>query len=135
MSDSGGNGRPYTLIYDGKCSVCTRIVSEIAARDWRAAFEVLPSQAPGVAERFPWITQKAFAESLQLVRIADGQTMQGARAVEEILRLLPRGGPVAWLFRVPFVRGVAEVAYRWVARNRHRFSHSRHCKLPDSNAR
>ena len=56
----------YTLVYDGECDVCGRIVNVV--RNWdRGAIEIIPSQAPGVRARFPWITDTAYRESLQLI--------------------------------------------------------------------
>lgn len=50
----------------------------------------------------------------------DGSVRAGARAAPVILRLLPLGRPLAWLFAVPGVPWVAQRVYRVVARNRHR---------------
>ena len=63
-----GLGRPYTCVYDGTCKVCTRLANVL--RKWDARheqLEIVPSQAPGVMARFPWIPAKAYAEALQLI--------------------------------------------------------------------
>ncbi len=77
-------------------------------------------------ERFPWIPETAYAESLQLVG-PGGQTWQGAGAVERIIDVLPRGGLVSWVFRLPRARPVAERLYRAFARNRYRLGCGDHC--------
>ena len=118
--------RPYALVYDGDCKVCTRIAHVLQRLDTRATFDVVSSQAPGVQARFPWIPPQAYLDSLQLVE-AGGQTWQGAAAVERILDLLPRGRWIAWVFSLPFARPLAERFYRWFARNRYRLGCGDHC--------
>lgn len=118
----------YTVIYDGDCRVCQRLARRLARWDRRGCFEIVPSQKPGVRARFPWIPARAYTESLQLVR-SDGHTWQGAAAVEQIIRVLPRGRWFAWIFRIPFVRPLAERFYRWFAGNRYRLGCGEHCQL------
>jgi predicted DCC family thiol-disulfide oxidoreductase YuxK len=86
----------------------------------------MPYQAPAVQARFPWIPARAFEESLQLVGL-DGQTWQGAAAIEQVLKVLPRGRLIAWIFGLPLVRPIAERLYTWFARNRYRLGCSDHC--------
>ncbi|HET7745724.1 MAG TPA: DUF393 domain-containing protein, partial [Vicinamibacteria bacterium] len=103
-------GRPWVVVFDGHCKVCTRLARALRAWD-KGQLDVVPSQAPGVQARFPWIPARAYQESLQLVG-PGGETYQGAAAVERILDLLPRGGWISWIFSVPFVRGLADRFYR-----------------------
>lgn len=116
----------YTIVYDGECNVCRRIVRALSAWDG-GTLEIVPSQTAGLHARFAWITAEAYRESLQVIG-PNGQTWQGAAAVEQILTVLPRGRLVAWIFHIPFVRGLAEKAYRWIARNRYRLGCSEHCR-------
>lgn len=120
--------RAYTLIYDGNCGVCGRIAAGLGNWDRGGRLEILPSQAPGVHERFPWIDPPAFAESMQLVRASDGKTWQGAAAIEQLLGVLPRGRWIAWIFEVAFVRWIADRLYRWFAHNRYHLGCSEHCR-------
>ena len=124
---SRGLGRPYTCIYDGDCKVCTRLAHRLIRWDRRREIEVVPSAAPGVMARFPWIPPRAYAEALQLVG-PGGQTWQGAAAIEQLLNVLPRGRLVAWVFHIPFVRRLADRFYRWFARNRYRLGCGEHCQ-------
>lgn len=121
-------GHAYTVVYDGDCRVCTRIVGRLSEWDRNGSLEIVASQAPGVMARFPWIEPAWFAESLQLVAV-DGTTWSGAGAVERILTVLPRGRWIAWIFHVPFVRTIADRLYRWFARNRYRLGCGAHCNL------
>jgi predicted DCC family thiol-disulfide oxidoreductase YuxK len=123
----GGAGRPYTLVYDGACRVCGRLVVLLERWDRDEAIEIVPSQNTSVHARFPWIPAEAYAESVQLVG-PSGRTWQGAAAIEELLRVLPRGELLGWVFRIPFVDAVADRFYRWFARNRYRFGCGEHCQ-------
>ncbi|HWH52516.1 MAG TPA: DUF393 domain-containing protein [Gemmatimonadaceae bacterium] len=124
---SRGLGRPYTCVYDGDCKVCTRLAHRLIRWDRRREIEVVPSTAPGVTARFPWIPARAYSEALQLVG-PGGQTWQGAAAIEQLLEILPRGRLVAWVFHIPFVRELADRFYRWFARNRYRLGCGEHCQ-------
>lgn len=117
----------YTLVYDGDYRVCNRFVDALRGWDRRQEIEIVPSQAAGVMARFPWIPAAAFGESMQLVE-SDGTTWQGAAAIEHLLDVLPRGRWIAWIFKVPFVRVLAEKFYRWFARNRYRMGCGAHCQ-------
>jgi len=122
-------GCAYTVIYDGRCKVCGRMVKLLARWDRQHILEIIPSQAPGVHARFPWIPERAYAESVQLIRNSDGKTWQAAGALEELLRVMPKGRLFSWLFKIPFVRPLADKFYRWFARNRYRMGCGDHCAV------
>lgn len=117
--------RDYTVVYDGSCNVCSRIVSVLERKDRDERLEIIPSGEVEVARRFPWIPPSAYAESLQVIRTADNRTWQGAAAVEQLLDVLPKGRFISWIFSIPFARPLAEKLYRAFARNRYRLG----CKL------
>ena len=122
-----GLGRPYTVVYDGTCKVCGRLVRMLRRWDRHGVLEILPSQHPGVQARFPWIPARAYTESVQFIRARDGRTLQGARAIEGIIDAMPTGGLITWIFSIPFVRVLADRFYRWFARNRYRLGCGEHC--------
>lgn len=119
-------GARWTVVYDGFCRVCRRLAASLASMDTEHLFEIVPSQHPGVRARFPWIPPRAYDAALQLVA-RDGRTLQGAAAIEQIIRELPHGGVFGWVFRVPFVRGAADRFYRWFARHRRQLGCGSHC--------
>lgn len=125
----GDSGRPYTVIYDGTCGVCTRMVKLLDSWDRNRQLEIIPSQAPGARDRFPWIPASAYTDSVQVIRASDGKTWQAAAALEELLRVLPKGGVFSWLFNVPFARPLADRFYGWFARNRYRMGCDEHCTV------
>jgi predicted DCC family thiol-disulfide oxidoreductase YuxK len=124
---SPGMGRPYTVVYDGACKVCGRLVAVLRSWDRNGELEIVPSQGTGVRARFPWIPERAYAESVQLIG-PGGRTWQGAAAIEQLLNVLPKGRFFSWVFAIPFVRPLAERFYRWFARNRYRLGCGEHCQ-------
>lgn len=118
----------YAVIYDGNCSVCLRFVARLERWDARHILEMVPSQRADVAERFPWITRHDLDQSVQVVRLADSKTWEGASAIEELLNVLPRGQLLGWLFRLPFARRLAERSYRAFAARRYRLGCTEHCR-------
>jgi len=123
---SDASGRPYTLVFDGMCKVCNRLARMLRSWDRRREIDVVPSQAVGVTARFPWIPAHAYAQAIQLVG-PGGATWQGAAAIEQLLGILPRGRWISWVFRIPYVRVLADRVYRWFARNRYHLGCGEHC--------
>jgi predicted DCC family thiol-disulfide oxidoreductase YuxK len=120
-------GRPYTVVYDGQCKVCSRLARMLGKWDRDREFEVVSSQTPGVQARFPWIPPRAYVDALQLVG-PGGRTWQGASAIEQLLDVLPKGKLISWIFSIPFMRGLADRFYRWFARNRYKLGCGDHCQ-------
>ena len=129
----GEPDRRYTVVYDGHCKVCGRMVRMLARWDRKHELEIIPSQAPGIRERFPWIPPRAYVESVQVIRASDGMTWQAAAALEELLKVLPKGRLVSWLFKIPLVRPLVDLFYRWFARNRYRCGCGEHCQVREAN--
>jgi predicted DCC family thiol-disulfide oxidoreductase YuxK len=119
-------GATHTVVYDGRCRVCSRMADRLRAWDRLGRLDVVAAQDPGVMQRFPWVPTEAYRDSLQVVS-ADGRAWQGAAAVAEVLRQIPHGPLVAWVLALPVVRPLAERFYRWFARNRYRLGCGDHC--------
>ena len=125
--NGGSCGRPYTVVYDGTCKVCGRLVAVLTRWDRGKELEIVPSQGFGVQARFPWIPARAYAEAVQLIG-PGGHTWQGAAAIEQLLNILPKGKLAAWIFKIPFVRPLADKFYKWFARNRYKMGCGQHCQ-------
>ncbi len=115
-----------TLLHDGSCALCARLVATVRAWDREGRIECLAYQDASVRGRFPELAPNALARELHLVEV-DGRVTRGAAAVERLLHLLPHGGALAWVFRLPFAGAIAERVYAAVARNRHRLGCGAHC--------
>ena len=129
---AAGSGRPWTVVYDGQCKVCGRLVRLLDRWDTRDEIEVIPFQNTTVLSRFPWIPAAAYAEAMQLVG-PGGETWQGGHAIEQLLKILPYGGLLGWAFEVPFFGELFNRFYRWFARNRYKFGCGEHCALRPQN--
>lgn len=132
---SGSPGRQYTVVYDGFCNVCKKLVRVLTKWDRHGDLEILPSQTSGLNARYPWIPSRAYLESVQVVHNPSGQTWQGAAAIERLLDVLPKGTFISWIFSIPFVRPLAEKFYRWFARNRYHLGCGEHCRLREPETR
>ncbi|MFL6280956.1 MAG: hypothetical protein ACJ731_12650, partial [Vicinamibacterales bacterium] len=51
----GEPGRAYTVIYDGHCKVCGKMVRLLKKWDRHHELEIIPSLTPGLQAGFPWI--------------------------------------------------------------------------------
>lgn len=117
---------PYTVVYDGHCRICTHLSRVLERWARPGELHVVPSQMAGVKEAFPFIAGADYQESLQLIGPGN-QRWQGAAGIEQLLNILPRGVVIGWIFRVPFVRPLADRFYRWFARNRYKLGCGEHC--------
>jgi predicted DCC family thiol-disulfide oxidoreductase YuxK len=109
------------LIYDGSCGLCRGGVSWISRRAVRGHFEFLPCQAAERRARYPWMSDRACLEAMQLI-LPDGRILAGDAAIPEILRRLRGWRWLAGVFRLPGVEALAPLLYAWVARHRYQIS-------------
>lgn len=108
----------WVLIYDGECEFCRRMIRLVERWDTGDRIRTIPFQSADLSGHE--IPRAAAEEAMHLVD-PDGRVWRGAIAARELLRALPGGGPIRWLFFVPGVLPVAERVYSWIARRRHRF--------------
>lgn len=111
---------PHTrgvLVYDGDCGFCGWVVSHL--RRWvRPAIDIIPSQSADLGSL--GLTHQECIDAVQWVA-PDGRRSSGGSAACDVLRASPRPWPVLGVLgSLPGIRLLVDVAYRWVARNRHR---------------
>jgi lipase maturation factor 1 len=107
------------LLYDGDCDFCVRWVARLARLDPEGRVRPLRAQERHTVAGIPPLSDQALDRAIHLV-LPGGAVLTGARALPEILRLLPRWRWAAPLFRVPGVQPLADRVYAWVAARRHR---------------
>lgn len=109
------------LLFDGTCIFCAR-QSETLVRLSRGRVVALPLQSVDLET---WnLTRDECLIEIKLV-MPNGAVFGGARALLETLRIgRPVAGWFASVFYLPGLRRVTDAVYRWVARNRYRFSGS-----------
>lgn len=122
-----------TLVYDGDCGFCRLWIER-----WRALTGDRVRYAPfqEVADEFPGIPREDFVRSVQLI-LPGGEVASAAHAVFRTLALVPGHAWMLWLYQhLPGAAWIAEVFYRFVARNRNplyrltRFSWGKHFEKP-----
>lgn len=109
---------PPLFLFDGDCAFCRKWARRLG-RITRERVPIVPWQSVDIAAL--GVTSEECGQAVQFVE-TDGSHTGGAVAVG--CHLLRVGLPWSLAGRVlllPGVRQVAGAAYRWVARNRHRF--------------
>jgi predicted DCC family thiol-disulfide oxidoreductase YuxK len=91
------------------------------------ALEILPCRSAPRRIRFPQVEEAQCLRAMQLV-LPDGRVLEGADAVPELLRRIPRWRWLAGVLALPGVQVLARRAYGWIAANRMRIS----CALADA---
>lgn len=120
-------GRPL-LVFDGDCGFCT--TSARAAERWLGLEHVVPWQFLDLGEI--GLTEEACSAAVQWIAV-DGSVASAERAVIAALRHA-RGvwAVLGTVLDLPGVRHLAGVAYRLVAKYRHRLpGGTAACRLPD----
>jgi predicted DCC family thiol-disulfide oxidoreductase YuxK len=109
------------LLFDGTCGICTRMVRWLRNADRAGHVEALPSQLPGLIERYG-LTREAVDREVWAFDAA-GNSWAGAAAIFRVLEAL--GGPwpmlAHWARRTPF-KQLSAVCYRAFARHRRLFA-------------
>lgn len=119
------------LVYDGDCAICTRL-SRVVTTRLRARpedFAVTAYQHADLAEL--GLTTEQCDQALQWVG-GDGEISSGEDAVAHVFcaSRMPFP-PLGSILQAPGIHALAGVAYRWVARNRHRLpGGTPACSLP-----
>ncbi|WP_153506462.1 thiol-disulfide oxidoreductase DCC family protein [Cumulibacter manganitolerans] len=115
MND-GPRSRPV-LVYDGDCGICTRCVAFVEAHLTKDVDIIAFQHADLAALR---LTAEECEAAVQWVQ-PDGRVSAAHLAVGDLLAASGlRWRPLAFLARTPPFSWVAGLAYRWIARNRHR---------------
>lgn len=108
----------YTLLYDGRCRICTSQVETITRFDDDKRIAVLDMNSAAAQARFPQVAPEDAQRELHMVA-PDGTIYRGAAAVRQTLLLLPALRGFGELMRLPGMMALANPIYAWVARNRY----------------
>lgn len=109
-----------TLVFDGYCRFCMRAVVWIAARVPAGRLTTLPSQTPGLLERFE-LSQAQVDREVWVIDEA-GRRYPGAAGINRMLEEVP--GFWGWLgrsYRLRPIGWLEDRVYAWVASNRSLF--------------
>jgi predicted DCC family thiol-disulfide oxidoreductase YuxK len=114
------------IYYDDECQVCRAMLRRFGRPLARRRFTFVPLQSPGAA-RVLGLSDEHLLDEMR-VRFDDGAVCGGASAVAAIARRIWWAWPLWALSHVPGVMPLLDVAYRWIARNRHCLNGA--CELP-----
>jgi predicted DCC family thiol-disulfide oxidoreductase YuxK len=110
--------RRATLIFDGRCGVCTRFVRVVKRLDRNQRVTSVPYQKPGVPASIG-LTVEACGKAAWAVT-PGGHRYRGAGAANLVLAVaLGTDLPYAF-YRLPPVKRAQDRAYDWIAANRRR---------------
>ena len=115
------------LIYDDGCPMCTFQSRLLGWLDWFHRLRPLPISSPEAREAAPEITREQLLEAIHCVT-PSGTIHRGARALRHVGFRIPLLFPLSLILWIPGVILIAEIAYRWVSRNRHLLSRLFGCK-------
>jgi predicted DCC family thiol-disulfide oxidoreductase YuxK len=109
-----------TLFFDGACGMCTRCRDLVVRIDRTGDVQTEPLQSPGAAERLG-ISPASLLESVRWLDHPSGAVYSGAEAANAALSAaLGTKLPLSF-YRLPGVRFIEDVVYRWVVAHRYRF--------------
>ncbi|MBU8900850.1 DUF393 domain-containing protein [Corallococcus sp. M34] len=108
------------VLYDGHCRICSGAAREMKRLLGGQGTELRSFRDEGVLDSFPGISAERCERAMQLVQ-ADGRVVEGAEA---IVRALGRRtlGRLLYVYYVPGLRQVIDLAYRVFARYRFRIA-------------
>jgi len=118
-----------TLIYDGTCPICSSAVVWIEENEKNGSFEMVACQSEALDRRFPDMKRDECMKAMQLM-LPDGKILSGEQALPEIFTRLNWYRPVAFLFKLPGMKVLSRIFYRWFADRRYRIAHFFHLTVP-----
>ena len=107
-----------TLIYDANCALCEATKNFLARWDLRHSILYLHFQESQARALLPHLAGMDHLEAMYFLDNT-GKSWKGMEAAREILRYLPLGQPLAWLFYLPGFPILADRLYTWIARKRY----------------
>ncbi len=109
----------YTVIYDGRCNLCTSLVQVLEQIDGGKRFHYVPIQDTEALSKWQ-ITPQDCEMGIILIRSDPPQRWQGSNAAEEIARILPMGRPFIDAYRaIPGLKALGDSTYEQVRDNRY----------------
>jgi predicted DCC family thiol-disulfide oxidoreductase YuxK len=108
-----------TLFFDGACGMCTRAKDLLLRFDRAGNIATQPLQSPGTAQRLG-ITPASLLDSLRWLD-SSGTVYSGAEAANAALSAALRTRIPLAIYRIPGIRFIEDVVYRWVVAHRYRF--------------
>lgn len=119
------------LFFDGYCTLCNGLVDFLIKQDRHRRIHFASLQGETAKKILPQSQLKSLHDPETVLYFHDDRIEERSTAVLKCLNDL--GGPLGLASRLAFVipRGLRDLIYRWVARNRIRFFGRREtCRVP-----
>ena len=127
--------KSYFVVYDGDCGFCQSTVNLIKKFDWLHKFRFIPFQDEKVFKTVDELTPEMCKKEIFLVKLSDSSKkyFPGYDAFKMMTLFIPITMLVSWFFFLPGVVQLGRIAYKIVAKNRHRIKvGNKSCEI-DSN--
>lgn len=111
------NGDRGWVFYDGQCSLCIDLADRFGRSLARRGFGLAPLQTPWVRNRLGLTPRSDLTDMKVLTR--DGEVLGGADGAIHLARYLWWAWPLYALARLPGMRRMLRLGYRWIAERRH----------------
>ena len=108
------------VFFDGHCPICRREMGSIRRLDRRHRIRFTDIAAPGFDAGATGVTWAILMDRIH-ARLPDGRMIEGVEVFRRIYAALGFG-PLVALTRLPGIRQMLDLAYRWFARNRLRLT-------------
>ncbi|WP_181438793.1 thiol-disulfide oxidoreductase DCC family protein [Paenibacillus sambharensis] len=123
MGTTGIPKETLYVLYDRTCVLCSETVARLKQLHASAELVYVPLQSldEPVAPKVPGaasLDREALLEKLHVVDAAGG-VYAGADGIVRIMRTVRGLRQLAWLYRIPGMRLLADAVYRYVARRRY----------------
>lgn len=109
------------VVYDGHCGMCTAQVGKLPGWDSKERLAYLSLHDEEVQRRWPDVSHERLLQEMLIIDRAGGRHW-GPEALRYLTLRLPRLWAAAPLAYFPGSMLLWRPVYRWIARNRYRFS-------------
>jgi len=121
----------WVLFYDGDCAFCTKSVNRVFDLDRKGVVDFSPLQGELARSRDLGKHADTREGTMVVLREADGALFLRSDALIELARALGGGFAALAVAGRLVPRMIRDGAYKWFARNRHRFGgRADACRLP-----
>lgn len=111
--------RKLTLLYDAKCRLCTQTVEVLRGLRTDAELEMQPYQSADLERLIPGASLPELEAEIHAVD-ETGRIYKGADALILVLTTVSSIRWIAVFYRIPGMRPVAQLLYRWIAKSRYK---------------
>jgi predicted DCC family thiol-disulfide oxidoreductase YuxK len=104
------------VFFDGQCPYCRREMRWLHRRDRRGRFQFTDIAAPAFDAHTTGVPWETLMDRIH-ARLPDGRMLEGVEVFRRLYTAIGFG-PLVALTRLPGVKQLLDLAYRWFARNR-----------------